>query len=356
MSIISSSTYNILINEDAAVLSSFIDQLNASSIFVIVDQNTESHCLPKFKEHVKMNFTGIRIPAGEQYKNLDTCRLMWEALLKNNCDRNSLVINLGGGVVGDMGGFVAASYMRGVRFIQAPTSLLSQVDASVGGKLGIDFMNYKNMIGYFANPEMVWIDTDFLNTLDERQVRSGFAEMLKHALISSAQHWNDLKNAWPLQGQDNHGDLIEQSINIKNRIVTEDFRENGIRKILNFGHSIGHAVESVYLQSDNNLLHGEAIAIGMICEAQISYQKSMLKASELKEINSTIRSIFADLSPVLSRKADDIYKVLISDKKNKSNTVRMSLLNKIGGCQFDVEVQRDEFDKAIAYFENSNEL
>ena len=190
MSVIASTSYEILINEEYHILNTYIDKLYPSKIIIIVDENTEEHCLPKIKKNIHHDFLSIKIPSGEKYKTLSTCQGLWQALIQNACDRETLIINLGGGVIGDMGGFVAGTYMRGVKFIQIPTTLLAQVDASVGGKLAIDHMAYKNIIGLFLEPTMVWVDTSFLDTLPDTQVRSGYAEVVKHALIRSKALWN----------------------------------------------------------------------------------------------------------------------------------------------------------------------
>src|SRR5690606_32174448 len=207
--------------------------------------------------------------AGEENKNIDFCIGIWKMLLDFGAERNSLLINLGGGVVTDMGGFAASTYKRGIDFVQIPTTLLSQVDASIGGKTGIDLDTVKNIIGTFTQPEAVYINVDFLNTLDKRQLVSGFAEMIKHDFIFDASYFEDLKG-FSFDRPDE--DLIYRSVGIKNEVVKQDPKESGLRKILNFGHTIGHAVETYSIDNDDNpLLHGEAIAVGMICEAYLSH-------------------------------------------------------------------------------------
>lgn len=351
MSLIKAKDYTILIDEEPAVLLNFIDRMKPSSIFVIVDENTGIYCLPYLKEHLRMPFSSIRMASGEKFKNLKSCSQVWNALMKYGCDRDSLVINLGGGVIGDMGGFIASTYMRGVRFIQMPTTLLSQVDASVGGKLGIDFLGYKNMIGVFNNPEMVWIQSRFLQSLPDREMKSGLAEVIKHALIRSESHWREITaldgdpKTWPLDK------IIKTSVDIKNAIVLEDPREQSLRKILNFGHTVGHAVESQWLESDQALLHGEAIAIGMVCEAHLSWQKGLLKDFELRELTHFIKKIYTH-TPGLLDEADSLIERMGKDKKNRERQIRCALIRGIGDAVFDQPCQKDEIVSAFRYFEN----
>ncbi len=352
MSVIKSNHYNILINEDIAVLKSSIEQLNPTKVFILVDENSKKHCLPYIEEKLKLNFTAIQVPAGEKYKNLQTCSGIWQALVSNQADRNCLLINLGGGVIGDMGGFAASCFMRGVRFIQLPTTLLSQVDASAGGKVGIDFLDYKNMIGAFSNPELVWINTDFLSTLPFREIKSGFAEVIKHALIKSEEYWKKITSAPGNLSLDNWHDIIQQSVHIKNEITRQDPYEKGIRKILNFGHTIGHAIESFYLKTDKRLLHGESVAIGMICEAHLSYQCSLINDAQLKEVSLFIHKIFP-IRKNLVNNFDDIYELMKKDKKNFDQKISFSLLNGIGDCSFNHFCNRDAIMKSFAYYENS---
>ena len=237
-----------------------------SQVAILVDENTKRDCLSKLPQIESALI--IEIKSGEQYKNISTCSFIWEQLTINNFDRNSLLINLGGGVIGDMGGFCAATYKRGLEFIHIPTTLLAMVDASVGGKLGIDFKGFKNQIGLFNNPKAVLISSVFLETLAESELKSGFAEVVKHALISDNSLWLKLKNT-PFTDLD-WEDIIDTSIQIKNKIVLADPFEKGERKKLNFGHTFGHAIESYYLEKRTPISHGKAVFMGMILEAEIS--------------------------------------------------------------------------------------
>ncbi|MBT8232571.1 MAG: 3-dehydroquinate synthase [Saprospiraceae bacterium] len=351
MPVIHSQDYNVLIDENPSILVSFIEQLKPSKIFVIVDENTKLLCLPILEKYLKTPFSSIQIVSGEKFKNLKTCTLMWDALMKNKCDRKSLIINLGGGVIGDMGGFLASTYMRGVTFIQMPTTLLSQVDASVGGKLGIDFLGIKNMIGLFQNPKLVWIETQFLKTLPYRELKSGFAEVIKHGLIRSESLWQSVKQSFPKIEDSDWKALVQTSVNIKNDIVKEDPLEKGLRKILNFGHTIGHAVESHFLDSPNHLLHGEAIAIGMICEAYISYKEGLLDGPALKEIRTFIDG-FYNIDLKLLPIKNEILELILKDKKNTGDQINFSLLNKIGDCIYDKNISTLRIEESLTYFDN----
>lgn len=348
---IESKAYNILINEDYAILKSFIEQFKASSVFILADSNTKRDCLPILEEKLKISFSCIQIAPGEQFKNLKTCTQIWNALIQNGCDRHSLIINLGGGVIGDMGGFIASTYMRGIKFINIPTSLLAQVDASVGGKLGIDFLEFKNMIGVFNNPELVWIDTQFLQTLPLEHLRSGYAEVIKHALIASEEHWFLLSKDYFDWEEKNWQDIITRSINIKNRIVSEDPYENGLRKILNFGHTIGHAIEGQYLNTEKPILHGNCVAAGMICESYLSNQKLMLSNSDLRKITSYLIEIFPEKIELLSH-GKELIERMISDKKNYKGNIMISTLSSIGDCLYNQKFDKDDILKSFEYYEN----
>ncbi len=318
-----------------------------TQIMILLDQNTRKHCYPILKDLLP-NAKIIQIKAGENHKNLETCQYIWQEMTNSNLDRHSLLINLGGGVIGDMGGFCAATYKRGIDFIQIPTTLLSQVDASVGGKLGIDFNGLKNHIGVFTLPQAVLVDPDFLSTLPHAELRSGFAEVVKHCLISDREKWNAIK-ILDLEEQ-NLPDLIAHSIGIKSKIVEEDFTEQGLRKTLNFGHTLGHAVETYFLENKpKRLLHGEAIAAGMIMESFLAYKKGMISEQAVNEIEEFLFAVYgrvnielADFSPIIA--------LTLQDKKNKGNVVRASLLSAIGHCSFDNALTKSEMTAALKYY------
>ena len=325
---IESDNYSIWIGQDS------LSKLNVSKyskIGILVDENTKEFCLPLLSE-IKKSII-IEIKSGEENKNIDTCNLIWEALSKNSFDRNSLLINLGGGVIGDMGGFCASTYKRGIDFIQIPTSLLAMVDASVGGKLGIDFNGLKNQVGLFSNPKLVIINPKFLETLPENELRSGFAEVVKHALIIDKNLWERLKNSTLLELD--WEEIIETSVQIKNKIVISDPKEKGERKKLNFGHTFGHAIESYYLQKGTPILHGEAIFMGIILESELS----SLSVSEKNDIKNYILSNFS--LPYTPSKSD-LLNFLRNDKKNFEEKINFSLLEGIGNCTINNLFAEDE--------------
>lgn len=347
---VASIQYPILISPqtDGAQLQALIAAGNYSQLFVLADANTAELCYPKIKDLLPQHAL-IRIPAGEQFKQIDTCKDIWNALSSHNADRNALMLNLGGGVIGDMGGFVASTFKRGIRFLQMPTTLLSQVDASVGGKLGVDFNNVKNIIGVFNNPVAVCIASDFLITLPEQQLINGFAEVLKHGLIADIQYWKKVKSLNPVAISD-WTDVIETSVRIKKQVVESDYTETGLRKILNFGHTIGHAVESWSLQRDDEpLLHGESIAVGMICEAFLSHIYLDLHARELTEITDAVLQFFP---PYDLQRADTgaLLAYMRQDKKNRNADIVFSLLNHIGECRYDIAVQPQDILDALQFY------
>ncbi|MFI5171246.1 MAG: 3-dehydroquinate synthase [Chitinophagales bacterium] len=325
-----------------------LKQKKYSSIFVLADENTQMLCYPLIKEYIPLHSL-LLITSGEKEKNIDTTKNLWNKLIDGNAERNSLLINLGGGVIGDMGGFVASTYKRGFDFINIPTTLLAQVDASVGGKLGIDHNGIKNIIGVFRDPRAVLICTDFIRTLPPKQIKSGFAEILKHGLISDKKYW-DIAKQINLNDFTDWARVIERSVLIKKDIVEQDPFESGLRKILNFGHTIGHAVETWSMQNDEQpLLHGEAIAIGMICEAWLSKEVNNLTENECQEITKTILNYF-DKYNISVIPFESIIKIMRSDKKNANGAILFSLLNRIGSCDFNIEVSNDVIKKAIEFY------
>jgi 3-dehydroquinate synthase len=272
--------------------------------------------------------------------------VVWQKLTDLNFDRHSLVIILGGGVLGDLGGFCAATFKRGVDFVLVPTTLLAQVDASIGGKLGIDFNHLKNHIGLFQNPVVTLISPAFLKTLPERELRSGYAEIIKHCLISDSDMWEVIRKT-PFQKQD-WNMLISHSADFKSRVIEQDPKEKGLRKTLNFGHTIGHAVESYFLDSGSRILHGEAIALGMITESFIGNQKELINENELRQIGKHVLEVFGKIE--MLPKDDTILKLIYQDKKNKGNKILMALTKGLGQAVWDVEVNEEEIKSALAYY------
>ncbi|MBL0012303.1 MAG: 3-dehydroquinate synthase [Flavobacterium sp.] len=314
-----------------------------SSIFVLVDSQSNECCLPQFLPYLatEIPIEIIEFESGESSKNIETCVQIWEALTELGADRKSLIINLGGGVVTDLGGFVASTFKRGIDFIHVPTTLLAMVDASVGGKNGVDLGNLKNQIGVIHVPKMIVVDASYLETLPKNEMRSGLAEMLKHGLIQDKTYWEKFRILDQVDFADFDA-LIYQSIVIKNTIVMQDPTENGIRKALNFGHTLGHAIESYFLENEHKttLLHGEAIAAGMILESYISLQKQLIEEREYLEIKDTINSIF-DRIQFDESDLDPIQELLIHDKKNEYGMIQFALLDSIGKIKINQTAEKE---------------
>lgn len=338
---------SVIISPISESLKTFLTTHDYSKIIVLTDTNTKRLCYPIIKDTLPKH-TVITVKHGEENKNLPTCEVIWSAMTEAQLDRYALMINLGGGVIGDMGGFCAATYKRGIDFIQIPTTLLSQVDASVGGKLGIDFQGFKNHLGVFTLPNAVLIDPIFLKTLTEREKRSGFAEILKHCLIQDVNKWNEIRGK-DLSEQ-NLPDLIAHSVEIKKKVVEQDPTEKGLRKILNFGHTLGHAIETFFLpEGKKRLFHGEAIASGMVCESHIAYKRGLIDERTLEQIEEFIFSIYGKVD-IAEADFDAIIGLTLQDKKNKGKEVRFSLINAAGSCLYDIVVKKNEMKKALEYY------
>lgn len=338
---------NIIITENIQKsLKHLLESHTFSQIGVLVDENTLRDCYPVL-QNLLPRHTLYEIRSGEVYKNLITCSQIWEWLTQKSFDRKGLLINLGGGVIGDMGGFCAATFKRGIRFINLPTTLLSQVDASVGGKLGIDFQGFKNHIGLFQEPLQVIIYPEFLKTLPPRELRSGFAEVIKHSLIADADYWPEIEGS-NLENQ-NWLAHIRHSVQVKSEVVDQDFRESGLRKILNFGHTIGHAIESFYLESEKPLLHGEAIAIGMICESYLSEKYCGMPYDEIERVEKFIHYIFG-YTDINDQAIEAIVKMTLQDKKNESSSIRGTLLEYIGKARYDVPISPQNIQEALQQY------
>lgn len=349
---IKSDSFSVYFGDEAYLaLEMHLRENQYSKIFLLTDANTDKVCAPVLKEIVPQaqNWKKIRIPDGEQFKTIETCMHVWNALSEHGADRKSLLVNLGGGVVTDLGGFVASTYQRGIKFINIPTTLLAMVDASIGGKTGVDLGALKNQIGVINQPELVLLDNTYLKTLNSRELRSGFAEMLKHGLIQKSVYWNELKDISP---EEVTTAQIHTSVQIKNVVVQQDPTEQSLRKILNFGHTLGHAIESYFLNSDSEevLLHGEAIAIGMVLEAYLAQATSGLSIEERDEIKEVLLNRFPKV--IMNRQQqEEILKLLRFDKKNAHGKVYFSLLSKIGQAVFNKEVSDDLMFQAFQYFE-----
>ncbi|MFY0600144.1 MAG: 3-dehydroquinate synthase [Cyclobacteriaceae bacterium] len=326
-------------------LKQVLQELNPDKVAFLVDENTKAHCLPLFGIDDSSNV--IEIKSGEINKTLATCTEIWEALTNWGFSRKSLLVNVGGGVIGDMGGFCASTYKRGIRFVNFPTTLLAMVDANIGGKLGIDFQGFKNHIGIFQDPERVLIHDGFLKTLAPRELKSGFAEVIKHGLIYDKGYWEDVRDGeFPNL---NWKEIVEVSAKIKYKVVTEDPKESGLRKILNFGHTLGHAIETWYLTNGLSLLHGEAIAVGMILEGHLALQLGILSELELKELSDYILKNYDSIE---LPKLEELAPLMLQDKKNIGNELSFSLLNGIGNCLYDQKVSEEMIHECMNYYSN----
>lgn len=334
-------------------LSDFINQRKYSAVFILADTHSNEYCVPRLLSSLAVDcrLEVIECEAGEAAKNIETCVELWQVLTELGADRKTVIVNVGGGVVTDLGGFVASTFKRGIDFIHVPTTLLAMVDAAIGGKNGVDLGVLKNQVGVIRPPAMLVIDPEFLETLPQREMRSGLAEMLKHGLIYDKDYW---KQFLDLQADASQLEaLILRSVEIKSEIVSQDLTENGIRKALNFGHTLGHAIESHFLESDTKetLLHGEAIAAGMVLEAFISREKGLLTAAEYAEIKYVLTDLFGtvtfeqtDLEPILD--------LLRHDKKNEYGAVRFALLEGIGGHKIDESASKELIYKAFEDYQS----
>ena len=324
-----------------------------NSVFVLVDENTDKHCLDIFINKSSIEeYNKLIIKAGEENKNIDTCIQIWKELNLQKADRKSLLINLGGGVLTDIGGFVASTYLRGINFINVPTTLLGMVDAAHGGKTGIDFLNLKNQIGVFSMPIDVILDSTYLKTLSKEEYLNGYAEVFKHSFLSDSEEisFNSLINLDFFKDVDF---IIKKYSEVKNRIVKIDKYESDIRKVLNLGHTIGHALES-YSHISNNiktLKHGEAIIVGLITELYISAIQNnfpLITVDKLKEISSK----YFEKINLSDDQLEQIFDLMIFDKKNNNGMVYFVLLDKNGKPLTDQKVEKKVFVDAFDYYRN----
>lgn len=303
-------------------LEEIIDLKKFSKVIVITDDKIPPHFLKDFEK--------IAVSSGEENKTIETVKETWEQLLKLGADRKTLVINLGGGVIGDMGGFAASTYMRGIKFLQVPTTLLSAVDASVGGKVGIDFAGVKNLVGSFNQPVGVVIDVDTFETLPDREFISGFGEIIKHGIIADSQYFNEVISKKPRQyPKEELIEIVKRSCEIKAEIISTDEKESGDRKKLNFGHTIGHAIESFSLTTENPLLHGEAVSIGMVAEANISNQLGLITDDVVLQIKQVLEQASLPVSFKISD-TNTLLNLISKDKKAEAGKVNWTLIKGIG--------------------------
>jgi 3-dehydroquinate synthase len=309
-------------------------QFSSSKIVIIVDEHTHDHCL----EYLLTTFSELTeaevmlLPVGEENKVLEVCYQVWQALSEYQIGRKDLVINLGGGVVTDMGGFIAGVFKRGLEFIQIPTTLLGMVDAAIGGKTGIDLGPYKNQLGVFKQPLHVIVDPAFLKTLNEAELMNGYAEMMKHALISDKDLWKELQISSIEELMDLS--LIRRSSQIKVNIVVQDPLEQNVRKLLNYGHTLGHAIEGYLLEKKEPIGHGHAVALGMIAETYLSCKKGLLSHADMNEVIALLIRHYA-VPDVPNEQLPELVSLCKNDKKNESNKINCSLLSAIGTGEID---------------------
>ena len=326
------------------------ERYQKATLFVLTEAYCKIHCLPILQQAVKAleKAVVIEIEAGEYAKSLDSCHIIWSKLTDAYADRNAVLLNLGGGIIGDIGGFCASTFKRGISFINIPTTLLAQVDASIGGKTAVNFQGHKNLLGTFSYPQAVVVYPGFLETLAPRELRSGLAEVLKHGLIADKNYWKQILNS-NLDDLNAIAKLIPDSIRIKNEIVNEDPMEKGRRKLLNFGHTVGHAIESYSMEEDKSLLHGEAVAIGMICAGYISYRHAGLTHEELDEMCAFILSLFPGYV-IDSSMYYRLIQLMKNDKKTQQNTFKFTLLTSIGVGVFDQSIDADAVIDALQFY------
>ena len=291
----------------------------------------------------------LTLRGGEQQKNVEGLTQLWEFFVEQKLDRRSVVVTVGGGATSDLVGFAAATYMRGIAFVHIPSTLLAQVDASIGGKSGINFQGVKNILGSITQPAGIVIDIDALATLPERELRSGFAEVVKHGLIVDRRYF-DLVTTKPCTEwtADKMVDIVFRSCEIKKTIVEADESEQGLRKTLNFGHSIGHAVESFFLSHEPALTHGEAISIGMYGEAYISHRMGKLSADELRLVEAGLKTAGLMTRLPTSVPTSELRAIISHDKKNVQGQVRWTLLDRIGKAVFDIVIPEELISEALS--------
>lgn len=338
----------IICSDFSTELRRVISNRKSSEIFILTDENTRKYCLPAVLELDKLKESRVIVlNSGDEHKNIDSAVKIWEYLSENGATRRSLMINVGGGMITDIGGFTAGTFKRGIDYVNVSTTLLGAVDAATGGKTGINFLGLKNEIGVFKPAKAVLINVDFFRTLDDKNLRSGFAEMLKHALIHSKADWNeiltfDLENV----DYDKLKILLQKNIDIKEKIVAEDPTEKGIRKALNFGHTIGHAIESLSYRKGNSVLHGYAVAWGLVCEAYLSHIKLGFPKDDFLKLKYFVKENYgaydcgcADYSELLE--------LMRHDKKNESAEINFTLLSDVGEVKINQTATKEEIIECL---------
>lgn len=342
----------VIISQDLqAELTAAINDCEHDRIFVLTDTTTIKLCWPVVKDYPCLSEAQtITIGATDVAKNLDSIAHVWECLQKGGATRHSLMINLGGGMITDLGGFAASTFKRGINFINIPTTLLSMVDASVGGKTGINFGGLKNEIGVFNDSKYVFLCTEFLKTLDDENLRSGYAEMLKHGLISTTNHWRDIVSFDITQPDLTIlQQMVADSVAVKEKVVTEDPHEHGIRKALNLGHTVGHAFESWAMRKQRPILHGYAVAFGIIPELYLSVRHTDFPVEVMRQAVTYIKEAYGTL-PITCDDYPELIELMTHDKKNIAGTINFTLLGGIGDIRINQTATTKEIEEALDFF------
>ncbi|MFV0484451.1 MAG: 3-dehydroquinate synthase [Bacteroidales bacterium] len=351
---------NIIIHTDnsALELQKVFDDYGVGNVYFVFDENTSKACFPLIQETFDKNKGKVLIlPSGEDNKTVDNVTSVWQFLHDRNATRKSVLVNVGGGLLSDLCGFAASTFKRGIDFVNMPTTLLSQVDASVGGKTGINFNNIKNEVGLFSTPQKVIIDTAFLKTLPDEEFRSGFAEMLKHGLIHNKEHYEELiKFDASYPDYDKLADIIKTSVGVKQNIVEQDFHEKGLRKSLNFGHTVGHAIETFAIEEKKPMPHGYAVAYGMIVELYMSSKKTSLPIDKTLHAVHHLIDIYGKLPlDIQSHTARyQLIDLMRHDKKNEDKKINFTLLTDIGACVYDQYCEEEIIDEALVFLNDLN--
>ncbi len=353
MPVIKSTSYNIHIGDHSFdALNIFLKKKSYTRYYILCDEHTFEYCLPTLLFHSPLLNEAeiIELESGEDKKTLETCFQIWGALTDTGADKKSLIINLGGGVICDLGGFIASTFKRGVDCINIPSTLLSMVDASVGGKTGVDFEGIKNHIGTTSEPKGIFVIPEFLETLSERQIKNGYAEVIKIALIADADFWKELKKLKKTKDFCSEN-IITKAIELKNVIVKKDLHEKNLRKSLNFGHNIGHALESALINQKKDVLHGESVAAGMLMESMIAHKLKRISAKDLKEITSYIRSVYKPIK--ISKETEtQLLQYILHDKKNEGTNLCFALPKEIGKYELYCGVTIDVIKNAINIYQH----
>lgn len=332
-------------------LAEAIVKIPHDKLFVLTDKTTVKLCWQVVKDYECLHGAHlITIGATDDNKTLDSLCHVWNSLQQGGATRHSLMVNLGGGMITDLGGFAASTFKRGFPYINIPTTLLSMVDASVGGKTGINYGGLKNEIGVFSLPSSVLLDTCFLRTLDAHNIASGYAEMLKHGLISTTQSWAELLRYDLSEANlDELQELVLKSVAVKEKVVEQDPTEKGIRKSLNLGHTVGHAFESLAMEQNRTVLHGYAVAWGLICELYLSVMLCGFPVDKMRQTVQYIRRHYGNLG-ITCKEYEHIYELMKHDKKNIGDTINFALLGEIGDIRLDQHATKEQLFEALDFY------